>query len=438
MKGLTTFFSILFIAMQLHATPAEEQDVVIIGGGVGAMTSAIYLARAGYEPVVIEGENPGGTITMSHHVENWPGAEKISGEELIKNIRAQAEKWGVKFISKKVTSVDFKQYPYKIVASSLFDDDSELFYAKSCIIAMGTTPKYLNVPGEKEFWGRGVSNCAVCDGALYKDKTVAVVGGGDAAVLEADYLSQMAKKVYILIRKDQFRAHERQRLDALLKKDNIEVKFQTEVKQIEGGEDKVSQLALKESENVLPIDGLFLAIGSTPNSQLFVDQLELVSGGYIKVSEGQHTSVEGIFAIGDIADPVYKQAISAAGDGAKAALEVEKFLKVKLAEASHPIEVCNAEQFNQILQSSKGPVVVKFYSSRCRPCIALTPYFDQACEKLHSKMTFIQVNISKQYSLLDKYNVLAVPTVAVFSNGKLQKRYTGFNDVKDYLGSIQR
>src|SRR3990167_1842373 len=260
----------------LFGKVTEPQKVVVLGSGVGGLTSALYLARAGIETLVIDGPLSGGLITQSHSVQNWPGEVAIGGEELSAKIRKQVVANGVHFLQKDVGKVDFSASPLKIQVQSL-DGKKEWMAAKSCIIAMGTTPNFLGIPGEKKYWGRGVSNCAICDGSLYKDKVVGVVGGGDAAVLEALYLSDLAKKVELFVRKEHLKAVEQKRVKALLAKPNVTLFLNTVVTEVEGDEEGVTAVSLQREgkEEKVAIDGLFLAIGSKPNSELFQGKLKL-------------------------------------------------------------------------------------------------------------------------------------------------------------------
>lgn len=304
-----------------------SEPVVVLGGGVGGLTAALYLARAGRETIVIEGREPGGLLTQSHRVQNWPGEREIDGALLMERMRKQAEESGAKVYREELVRVNFSKRPFLLTTRSL-DGKSVVrnLKAHSCIIAMGTRPNFLGVVGEGDYWGRGVTNCAVCDGPLYDQRTVGVVGGGDAALLEALYLSEIAKQVYIFVRRDRFRTVERERLKRLQSSPNVKIFYQTEVQEVLGDGSQVTGVRFKKGEktSLLPLDGLFLAIGSKPNTELFRGALELDAAGYILLTEGQKTSVEGVYAVGDVVDPIYKQAISAAGDGAKAALQLHQ------------------------------------------------------------------------------------------------------------------
>ena len=230
------FFSLLMAASLLQALePVPNHpsvaSTVIIGSGVGGGTAAIYLARAGLQPVVIQGANPGGAIVQTEMIENWPGAIGISGTELMARIRKQAEMNGALFREEEVVSVDFLKRPFTIVTRSMANPDQlTIIHAQSCIIATGSTPNFLHVPGEREYWGRGVSNCAICDGTLYKGKSIGVVGSGDNAVLEAMYLANLASDVTIFVRSEQFKAVDEKRKSALFSLPNVHVLFETTIK----------------------------------------------------------------------------------------------------------------------------------------------------------------------------------------------------------------
>jgi len=314
------FFILIFFLTSALSYGGE--DVVILGGGVGGMSSALYLSRAGLKPIIIEGNNPGGLIAQSHKVQNWPSEIEIAGYELAEKIKKQALSSGVEFFEGMVTSVNFNEKPYTVEVTN-FNGDKKILKAKSCIIAMGTTPNLLKIKGESTFWGKGVTNCAVCDGPLYRNKKVAIVGGGDSALLEAEYLSDIAKDVYVFVRKKSFKVVEHKRFQKLQKKKNVKIFYESTLQEIHGDQDTVTHIDVKTKNKTktLDVDGVFLAIGSKPNTSIFKGQIKLDKKGYILLGKDQETSKEGVYAVGDIVDPVFKQAISAAGDGAKAALQ---------------------------------------------------------------------------------------------------------------------
>ena len=306
----------------------EKTKLLIIGSGPAGYTAAIYAGRANLSPVLVEGMQPGGQLTTTTEVENFPGfPEGIDANELMDNMRAQAERFGCKFILSTVERTDFSASPYRL----WLDDGSEIV-ADSVIIATGASAKYLGLSDEQKYMGMGVSACATCDGFFYRKKVVAVVGGGDTACEEANYLSGLASKVYLIVRKPYLRASQIMQ-DRVLNNDKIEVLFETNTLGLYG-EDGVegAHLIYKKGEPEektydLPIDGFFLAIGHRPNSEVFRPWIETDDTGYIKTVPGTpRTSLPGIFAAGDVADPYYRQAVIAAGSGAQAAMEAEKYL----------------------------------------------------------------------------------------------------------------
>lgn len=306
----------------------EKTKLLIIGSGPAGYTAAIYAGRANLSPVLVEGMQPGGQLTTTTEVENFPGfPEGIDANELMDNMRAQAERFGCKFILSTVERTDFSASPYRL----WLDDGSEI-EAESVIIATGASAKYLGLSDEQKYMGMGVSACATCDGFFYRKKVVAVVGGGDTACEEANYLSGLASKVYLIVRKPFLRASQIMQ-DRVLNNEKIEVLFETNTLGLYG-EDGVegARLIYKKGEPEektydLPIDGFFLAIGHRPNSKVFRPWIETDETGYIKTIPGTpRTSLPGIFAAGDVADPHYRQAIIAAGSGAQAAMEAEKYL----------------------------------------------------------------------------------------------------------------
>ncbi len=461
---LYSFLIFLLCGIPLTVRANESKDpqpVVIIGSGVGALTSAVYLQRAGVNTLVIEGENPGGAITQSPNVQNWPGELEINGQILVEKIRKQAEENGAKFVSQEVIAVDFTKRPFIITMRDVYDHEKmQTIEAKSCIIAMGSMPKLLGIPGESGdggYWTRGVYSCAVCDGALYRGKNVAVIGGGDAAILEADYLSNIAKKVYVILRSDQFRTIEILRKNALIKKPNVEVLYNTKIDQITGNGQNVTHLNLS-TKNDLPIDGVFVSIGANPNSEIFKHQLDLDENGYIRLKQDQLTSVPGVFAIGDIVDPHYKQAISAAGHGATAALQVERYLSGLPKEEFQPKstqkiaqktsgktlsarvnEISNTDEFYRAIGQNDTPLLVEFYSPTCGPCKQLSPKLDQAADNYQGKIRFIKVDVTKFSDLANSYNVYGVPTAMIFDNqGKVVKRASGLEKISKILINLDK
>lgn len=306
----------------------EKVRCLIIGSGPAGYTAAIYSSRANLSPVLYEGIQPGGQLTTTTEVENFPGyPEGITGTELMEDLKKQATRYGADIRNGIVTSVDFSKSP-KIVTI----DGEKKIEADTVIISTGATARYLGLSDEAKYAGMGVSACATCDGFFYRKKVVAVVGGGDTACEEAIYLSGLASKVYLIVRKDYLRASKVMQ-DRVMKNEKIEVLFNTNTVGLFGengveGAYLVKNMGEPNEEKInITIDGFFLAIGHKPNTDIFKGQLDLDSVGYIKTIPGTpKTNVAGVFAAGDVADPVYRQAITAAGTGCQSAIEAERFL----------------------------------------------------------------------------------------------------------------
>jgi len=300
---------------------------MILGTGPAGLTAAIYAARANLEPVVVEGNEPGGQLTLTTEVENFPGfRDGIMGPELMENMRQQAERFGAKFIHGWATAADLGQRPFRVTVN-----DEDVYETDALIISTGASAKMLGIPGESDLVGRGVSTCATCDGFFFRGKPILVVGGGDSAMEEATFLTKFASEVTIVHRRSELRASKVMQDRA---RNNPKIKWVMNVTPVSVQSDgsKVSGLEVKDNETgetrVLPAEGIFIAIGHRPNTDFLKGQLELDSVGYIKTrGVSSATSVEGVFACGDVMDPHYRQAITAAGSGCKAAMDVEKFLE---------------------------------------------------------------------------------------------------------------
>jgi thioredoxin reductase (NADPH) len=301
------------------------RDVVILGAGPAGLTAAIYAARANHAPVVITGPLFGGQLALTTEVENFPGfPDGVLGPELMELMKRQAGRFGAEIRIGDVTDVELTQSPLRMTFNG------ELIETKSLIIATGASARLLDVPGEREFFGRGVSTCATCDGFFYRDKTVAVVGGGDSAVEEGTFLTRYASKVFLVHRRDRLRASQILQ-DRARKNDKIDFIWDTVVEEIIGDADKgVTTARLRNvktgAEEERQVEGVFLAIGHVPNTKIFEGQLKLDEQGYIVTDSRMHTNIQGVFACGDCQDHIYRQAITAAGTGCVAAMEAEKFL----------------------------------------------------------------------------------------------------------------
>lgn len=303
---------------------AQIEKLIIIGSGPAGLTSAIYSARAMLKPLMIEGEQPGGQLMITSDVENYPGfAEAITGPELMEIMRKQAERFGTRFITKNVTKVDFSKRPFKVWVGK------DEYLAEAVIVSTGASAKWLGIEQEQKFSGHGVSACATCDGAFFKNVDVAVVGGGDTAMEEALFMTRFASKVYLIHRRDTFRASKIM-VDRVKNHPKIQMVLDSEVVDIKGDKavNSITLNNLKTNKKTdLAVEGLFIAIGHSPTTKLFEGQLELHDTGYLKVKPGSsYTSIEGVFAAGDVHDHVYRQAVTAAGSGCMAAIDAERWL----------------------------------------------------------------------------------------------------------------
>ena len=301
-------------------------DVVIIGSGCAGLTAAIYAARANLKPLVIDGHEPGGQLTLTTMVENFPGfPDGILGPELIENMRNQAQKFGTEFKAGAVTEVDIASRPFKIIAGK------DTYEGRTLIVASGASARMLGLPEERELLGHGLSTCATCDGFFFRGKPIAVVGGGDTAMEEANFLTRYASRVYLVHRRNEFRASKIM-LDRV--KANAKVEFVTPaiVEEILAPGDKgVEAMRLRNpdtnEQRELAVDGVFVAIGHTPNTTVFRGKIEMDPNGYLIASSGSKTAVPGVFVAGDVQDHKYRQAITAAGSGCMAAIDAERFLE---------------------------------------------------------------------------------------------------------------
>ncbi len=452
----------------LHSTDSKQRSqpqfdantvpVVILGGGIAGLTAAIYLTQANIPTIVIEGPKPGGALSQSHGVRNWPGEYDVPGTEIVSKIKNHAIICGAQILQARVLSVDIKNYPFTFEIEHFVEGKKTTINAASCLVAMGTEPNFLNIPGERGdngYWGRGVSNCAICDGFFFKDKKVIVVGGGDSAVEEASYLADIAKEVFILVRKDSFRAKDIKARDNLTNKKNVTVLFNTSVKEIKGDGAKITDVILINNKNNTPsnlrIDGVFLAIGSQPNTSLFKNQLNLDSQGFIRLNEHQATSVDGVFAAGDIADHQFVQAITAAGDGCRAALQIKRYietikyqinktidnesLKTNSENTKEVIEINSEQSFKDLVITSNKLVIIDMFAPMCLPCKRMLPIIEKLAKEFVNEISFVKINVANKEIDIDRLatmihgkSVYSVPTIIFVKNGKEIKRIEGSCD----------
>src|SRR6056297_2449877 len=302
----------------------QKEKLIIIGGGPAGLTSAIYSSRAGLEPLVINGPEPGGQITLTPDLENYPGfPDGVGGFEIIEKFTEQAEKFGSRIVFEVVEKVEFEDKPH------IIETDSQRYEAESVIIATGSEAKRLGVKKEEELTGNGISYCATCDGAFFKDKEVAVVGGGNVALEEADFLTKFASKVYLIHRRNKLRG-DQILADRIKQNEKVEILWSTEVKELKG-DNNLSGIVIENNKNgevkqIEDVKGLFMAVGYNPRTEIFEGQINLDENKYIITDDEQRTNRSGIFAAGDVQEPVFNQVIVAAGTGAKAAMQVDKYL----------------------------------------------------------------------------------------------------------------
>jgi thioredoxin reductase (NADPH) len=430
-------------------------DVAIIGSGPAGLSSALYASRFARKTVVIAGNNQGGQLMGTSYVENWPGIEKILGPDLIEKLRAQAASFGPQFLADAVESVDFSMWPFVINT-----ENGLKIHALSVIIATGASPKKLGIPGEQEYWGRGVTTCAICDAPFYKGEEVVVVGGGDSAVEEAIQLAPYVKKVTMLVRSSKMRA-----TPVMQKRvagyPNIEIRYNTAIEKIVGDDVHVTGIEVIDTatkqKSHMSISGVFLAIGHEPNSKPFSSFIDTDETGYIVIKDrSQQTSVPGIFAAGDVEDDVYRQGGVAAGNGIKAAIDADRFLaalgldkqveeklaplyfKVQKQEAKELQKIETLQEYEAALGDGKLPVILDFYTDTCPSCLQMLPILASVAQDYAGKAKFYKVNAELAEDLVDKFSVFRVPCLIVIKDGALVARYNEAMGKKELVELVEK
>lgn len=422
-------------AYDLSAVRGKENiiPVAIIGSGPAGLSAALYAARFGLHTVVFTGPKPGGLLTETGMVENWPGVPRALGPNIMHDMTKSVAHEGVLISQDIIASIDLKQWPFQLTT-----EDGVVVNALTVIISTGATPKTLGIPGEKEFWSKGVSACAKCDAPFFKKKKVFVIGGGDSAAEEALQLAPHAAQVTVLVRKDKMRASAamQQRLKEV---SNIAVRYNSTPLLILGDADGVTGIKIRDEQNgqelELPGDGVFLAIGHEPRTNLVKGQIELDSEGYIKLTgRSQETSVIGVYAAGDVADHVYRQAGYAAGCGIAAAIDADKFLQhigfnpdiaKSLVDAYFEpiagelpalVELESVAQLNKQLEHSKIPVLIDCYAHYCTSCMHMLPTVQKVAHKLADRVKILKVDIEKSPELAKHLAVKRVPTCILYKD----------------------
>jgi len=412
--------------------------VIVIGGGIAGPSAALYTSRGNFRTLVIEGDEPGGQLTKTTYVDNWPGVKRTLGKYAVAQVKKQAADYGTEFLNDHVSSVDFSSWPFVVRTVEGLE-----LRALSVVVATGATPRYLGVPGEQEFWGRGVTACAICDAPACEDQEVVIVGGGDAAVEEATQLAVYASKVTVLVRKGRMRAAPTMQ-ERLKNYPNVSVRHNVEIQEILGDEMGVTGVRLLNNMTketfVLPTFSVFLAIGRIPNTQIFSEYLDMDPVGHIDVKGRlQKTSVVGVTAAGDAADPDYKQAVIAAGDGAKAGLDTNRFLtnlglNESMARALEPSlfeggqtdeeqeeafeSITSLAEFEEKVIKSDVPVVLDFYTDYCPSCLHMLTKIASVARRYTNRIKVYKVDAEAAVDLVTQLGIPRVPRLLVYSKGK--------------------
>ena len=448
--------------------PGSVENLVIVGSGPAGYTAAIYAARANLSPVVItgfqDGGIPGGQLMTTTHVENFPGfPDGILGPELMDRVKAQAVRWGTRLIEADAETIDLSQRPFRIQA------DGQTIQAHAVVLATGASANRLDLPSEQRFWNAGISACAICDGATpqFRDVELAVVGGGDSACEEAVYLTKYASRVHLIVRSDKLRASKAM-ADRVLANPKVQVHWNRQVADCSGGEwleaIQLKDPATGQSEE-LPVRGMFYAIGHTPNTRLVREQLSTDGKGYLITQPGRpETSLEGVYAAGDVADAEWRQGITAAGSGCQAALAAERWLTEKdlAVTVSHepvdPAEVGETKRtavsdeanfstdalwqkgsfaLRKLYHDSTKPLVVVYTSPTCGPCHVLKPQLKRVLDELGGQAQGIEIDIEAEQEIAQQAGVSGTPTVQVFLNKELKQQFRGVKQRSEFKAAIE-
>ena len=444
------------------------ENLVIVGSGPAGYTAAIYAARANLQPLLITGFQrggiPGGQLMTTTHVENFPGfPDGILGPDLMDLMKAQAVRWGTHLLEADADSIDLSQRPFRIQA------DGQTILSHAVVIATGASANRLGLPSEDRFWSRGISACAICDGATpqFRNAELAVVGGGDSACEEAVYLTKYGSHVHLIVRSDAFRASAAM-ADRVLANPSITVHWNSSVENV-SGEEWMSGLLLKDrisgESRTLPVKGVFYAIGHTPNTELLNGQIDLDAKGYLITTPGRpETSVEGVFSAGDVADAEWRQGITAAGSGCQAALAAERWLThhnlatlvkreaVEPAVAERPVnvEVTTEDSYDpnglwqkgsfalrKLYHDSAKPLMVVYTSPSCGPCHVLKPQLQRVINELDGNAQAVVIDIEADQEIAEQAGVNGTPTVQLFHNKAMVKQWRGVKPRSEFKNAIE-
>lgn len=439
----------------MNTTPSAHEtihEVIVIGSGPAGYTAALYAARAQLTPLVFEGTSFGGALMTTTEVENYPGFRNgITGPELMDDMREQALRFGAELRTEDVESVSLRG-PIKSVVTA----EGQTYQARAVILAMGTSVRYLQIPGEQELLGRGVSACATCDGSFFRGQDIAVIGGGDSAMEEALFLTRFARSVTLVHRRDEFRAS---KIMLGRARNNDKIKFITNHTVVAvNGYTTVTGLRLRNTttgeETTLVVTGVFVAIGHEPRSSLVSDVVDIDPDGYVLVKgRTTSTSMDGVFAAGDLVDRTYRQAITAAGSGCAAAIDAERWLaehagskanetieetgdvdstdttdwSTAMTDAKNAgvtIEVTDASFFADVLSSNK-PVLVDFWATWCGPCKMVAPVLEEIASEQRNQLTVAKLDVDTNPEMAREFQVVSIPTMILFQGGQPVKRIVG-------------
>ncbi|MFM2174098.1 MAG: thioredoxin-disulfide reductase [Cyanobacteriota bacterium] len=448
---------------------AAIENVVIVGSGPAGYTAAIYAARANLRPIVItgfqDGGIPGGQLMTTTHVENFPGfPDGILGPDLMDRLKAQAVRWGTRLVEADADSIDLSQRPFRIRA------EGETIQAHAVILATGASANRLGLPSEQRFWNAGISACAICDGATpqFRNEELAVVGGGDSACEEAVYLTKYGSRVHLIVRSEQLRASKAM-ADRVLANPNITVHWNRRIRDCSGGE-WMEAIELEDangnSAERIAVRGLFYAIGHTPNTRLVREQLEVDHHGYLVTKPGRpETSVDGVFAAGDVADAEWRQGITAAGSGCQAALAAERWLthhNLAVTVSQEPVEpaevgevkrtaVSDEANFDpnalwqkgsyalrKLYHESDKPLLVVYTSPTCGPCHVLKPQLKRVLDELGGRAQGVEIDVDAEQQIAEQAGVSGTPTVQLFFRKELKQQFRGVKQRSEFKAVIEQ
>ena len=452
----------------VSGAPESIENLVIVGSGPAGYTAAIYAARANLQPILVTGFQrggiPGGQLMTTTHVENFPGfPDGVLGPDLMDLMKAQAVRWGTHLLEADADSIDLSQRPFQIQV------EGETIRAHAVVIATGASANRLGLPSEEKFWSRGISACAICDGATpqFRNAELAVVGGGDSACEEAVYLTKYGSHVHLIVRSERLRASAAM-ADRVLANPAITVHWTSEIVDV-SGEDWMETLTLRnridDSTTDFAVKGLFYAIGHTPNTELLKGQIDLDSKAYLATTSGRpETSIDGVFAAGDVADAEWRQGITAAGSGCKAALAAERWLShhdlatrmkranVEPAKAERPVNVdvtteatYNAEglwqkggyALRKLYHDSNKPLMVVYTSPSCGPCHVLKPQLQRVINELDGAAQAIVIDIESDQEIAEQAGVSGTPTIQLFHHKEMVKQWRGVKQRSEFKQAIE-